>query len=193
MSIRIYSRKVLTPAKEFTISMLSRLRWRARSSDNSLLSHDLFEGIFARVALATDIELFDEFPSRYEAVAARQHRWARGDWQLLPWLLGRRYTGPGKRNQIRIPTIGRWKILDNLRRTLSAPAAFLTLVAGWFLSHSSPWPWTLFILATVAIPSILRLIGLIPRRKGIFCEAIFAAYLGIWLSAHVRLDCRSPS
>ena len=99
--------------------------------ENALLSHDLFEGIFARVALATDIELFEEFPSRYEAVAARQHRWARGDWQLLPWLFGRGHSGPEKRNPVRIPTIGRWKILDNLRRTLSAPAAFLTLVVGW--------------------------------------------------------------
>ena len=62
---------------------------------NALLSHDLFEGIFARVALATDIELFEEFPSRYEAVAARQHRWARGDWQLLPWLFGRGHSGRG--------------------------------------------------------------------------------------------------
>ena len=57
--------------------------------DNTLLSHDLFEGIFARAALATDIELFDDFPSHYEVAAARQHRWARGDWQLLPWIFGR--------------------------------------------------------------------------------------------------------
>jgi cyclic beta-1,2-glucan glucanotransferase len=136
--------------------------------DNALLSHDLFEGIFARVALATDIELFEEFPSRYEAVAARQHRWARGDWQLLPWLFGRKSTGPWKRNSVRIPTIARWKILDNLRRTLSAPAAFLTLVAGWLLPHSSPLAWPLFILATVAIPALLPFfIGLAPRRKGI--------------------------
>ena len=147
--------------------------------DNALLSHDLFEGIFARVALATDIELFDEFPSRYEAVAARQHRWARGDWQLFPWLFGRRYTGPGKKNLVRIPTIGRWKILDNLRRTLSAPAAFLTLVAGWLLPLSSPWAWTLFILATVAIPALLPFfIGLVPRRKGISLRSHFRGVFG---------------
>ncbi len=136
--------------------------------DNALLSHDLFEGIFARVALATDIELFEEFPASYEAVAARQHRWARGDWQLLPWLFARQYTRQGKRNPVRIPIIGRWKILDNLRRSLSAPAAFLTLVAGWLLPHSSHWIWTVFILATVAIPVLLPFfIGLVPRRKGI--------------------------
>ena len=57
--------------------------------DNTLLSHDLLEGIFARAALASDIELFEEFPSHYGVAAARQHRWARGDWQLLPWLFGK--------------------------------------------------------------------------------------------------------
>jgi cyclic beta-1,2-glucan synthetase len=145
-----------------------------KASENALLSHDLFEGIFARAALATDIELFEEFPSRYEAVAARQHRWARGDWQLFPWLFGRRYMGPGKRNPVRIPTIGRWKILDNLRRTLSGPGAFLTLVAGWLLPHSSPWRWTLFVFATVAIPALLPFfIGLIPRRRGISLRSHF--------------------
>ena len=146
--------------------------------ENALLSHDLFEGIFARVALATDIELFEEFPSRYEAIAARQHRWARGDWQLLPWLFGRGHSGTEKRNPVRIPIIGRWKILDNLRRTLSAPAAFLTLVVGWLLPPASPWVWTLFILATIAIPALLPFfIGLIPRRKGISLRSHFRGVL----------------
>jgi cyclic beta-1,2-glucan glucanotransferase len=144
-------------------------------SENSVLSHDLFEGIFARVALATDIELFDEFPSRYEAVTARQHRWARGDWQLLPWLFGR---GRRKRNPFVIPAIGRWKIFDNLRRTLSAPAAFLTLIVGWLLPPASPWLWTGFIFATVAIPALLPfLIGLYPRRKNISKRSHFRGVL----------------
>jgi cyclic beta-1,2-glucan synthetase len=139
-----------------------------KAPENALLSHDLFEGIFARVALATDIELFEEFPASYEAVAARQDRWARGDWQLLPWLLGHGPTVPGKNVAVRIPTIGRWKILDNLRRTVSAPAAFLTLVAGWFLPPASPWVWARFIVGTVAIPALLPFfLGLSPRRKGI--------------------------
>ena len=139
-----------------------------KAPENALLSHDLFEGIFARVALATDIELFEEFPLRYEAVAARQDRWARGDWQLLPWLLGRGQSGRGKQNPVRIPIIGRWKIIDNLRRTLSAPAAFLTLVVGWLLPHPFPSVWTGFIFGTIAIPALLPFfIGLSPRRSGI--------------------------
>ncbi|HET6676245.1 MAG TPA: hypothetical protein VFG71_12950, partial [Nitrospiraceae bacterium] len=134
--------------------------------DNAMLSHDLFEGIFVRVALATDIELFEAFPSHYEAAAARQHRWARGDWQLLPWVLGHR--GSKARRSAEIPAVGRWKILDNLRRTLSAPAAFLTLVAGWVMPGTSPWVWSGFILATIAVPSLLPfLLGLYPRRRGI--------------------------
>ncbi len=68
--------------------MPSRRRSRARSPENALLSHDLFEGLFARAGLLTDVDLFEEFPSNYEVAARRQHRWVRGDWQLLPWILG---------------------------------------------------------------------------------------------------------
>ena len=63
-----------------------------RVPENTLLSHDLFEGIFARAGLVSDVELVDEYPARYDVAAARAHRWARGDWQLLPWVLG-----PGRR------------------------------------------------------------------------------------------------
>ena len=147
--------------------------------ENALLSHDLFEGIFARVALATDIELFEEFPSRYEAIAARQERWARGDWQLLPWLFGRGQSGRTKQNPLRIPTIGRWKIFDNLRRTLSAPTAFLTLVVGWLLPLASPWVWTRFVLGTIAIPALLPFfMGLSPRRRGISLRSHIRGVLG---------------
>ena len=136
--------------------------------ENTLLSHDLLEGIFARAALATDIELFDDFPSHYEAAAARQHRWARGDWQLLPWIFGRGGLSKEERRKVRIPAISRWKMLDNLRRTLSAPCMFLTLVVGWLVPGISPWMWTRFILAMVAIPSLIPfLVGLNPRLGGI--------------------------
>jgi cyclic beta-1,2-glucan synthetase len=142
--------------------------------DNAMLSHDLFEGLFARAALATDIELFEAFPAHYEAAAARQHRWARGDWQLLPWLFGRGHTGAEPHRAVVIAAIGRWKILDNLRRTLSAPAAFLTLIVGWLLPEQSAWVWSGFILTTIAIPSLLSfVIGLYPRRSGIALRTHF--------------------
>jgi cyclic beta-1,2-glucan synthetase len=128
-----------------------------RVPDNALLSHDLFEGVFARAGLVTDVELFESAPSHYGVAAARQHRWARGDWQLLPWILGSR-----------IPVVGRWKMLDNLRRTVSAPATYLTLVVAWLMPGTSPTIWSVFILATVAVPTLLPVLGgLLPRGRGI--------------------------
>jgi cyclic beta-1,2-glucan synthetase len=136
--------------------------------ENTLLSHDLFEGIFARTALATDIELFDDFPSHYEAAAARQHRWARGDWQLLPWIFARGNVPEEKGRKVRIPAFSRWKMIDNLRRTLSAPSMFLTLLAGWLVPQVSPWLWTTFVLATISIPALIPfLTGLNTRLGGI--------------------------
>lgn len=147
--------------------------------DNAMLSHDLFEGLFARAALATDIELFEAFPAHYEAAAARQHRWARGDWQLLPWLFGRAYTGSEPSRAVVIPGIGRWKILDNLRRTLVAPTAFLTLIVGWILPEQSAWVWSGFILITIATPSLFSFVlGLYPRRSGIDWRSHFRGTAG---------------
>ncbi len=146
--------------------------------ENTLLSHDLFEGIFARAALATDVELFDEFPAHYEAAAARQHRWARGDWQLLPWIFGWGGLSKEERKKVKIPAISRWKMLDNLRRTLSAPSMFLTLIVGWLVPQVSPWMWTRFILATVAVPSLIPfLAGLSPRIGGISKRSHFRGVL----------------
>ena len=128
-----------------------------RVPENALLSHDLFEGVFVRAGLVTDVELFESAPSHYGVAVAREHRWARGDWQLLPWIL-----------RSGIPVIGRWKMLDNLRRTLSAPAAFLTLVVAWTLPGTSPAMWSAFIVATIVIPSLLPVFGgLVPHRRGI--------------------------
>ncbi|MCB0310283.1 MAG: hypothetical protein KDD42_03550, partial [Bdellovibrionales bacterium] len=133
-----------------------------RVPDNALLSHDLFEGIFARVALATDIELLDDFPPRFNVFASRQHRWVRGDWQLLPWL--RRYVPHQKQRRMRNPisALGRWKLLDNLRRSLMAPSSFLLLVFTWFLVPSGAFIWIgcvvvayLFGFFTTLINSIL--------------------------------------
>ncbi|HEX4641840.1 MAG TPA: glucoamylase family protein [Candidatus Acidoferrales bacterium] len=139
----------------------------SKVQENTLLSHDLLEGIFARAALASDIELFEEFPSHYGVSAARQHRWARGDWQLLPWLFGKGNASGSKAGHFSIPLISRWKMLDNLRRTLSAPALFLTFLLGWLIHGLSPLVWTGFALAMISIPPLMPfLAGLRPVRKG---------------------------
>ena len=141
-----------------------------RVPENALLSHDLFEGVFARAGLVTDIELFDEFPSNYLVSAARQHRWARGDWQLLPWILGRgpRRHGPAAA-ATPIPGIARWKMVDNLRRTLSAPLDAGHARRGLDAPVGArPALWTAFVLASVIVPAALPVLaGLLPRRQGI--------------------------
>ncbi|HWG59618.1 MAG TPA: glucoamylase family protein [Candidatus Acidoferrales bacterium] len=160
--------------------------------ENALLSHDLFEGTFARAALASNIELFEEYPAHYPTGTARQHRWVRGDWQLLPWILGfrKQSTGPGTR--ARIPAVARWKMLDNLRRSLSPLAAFSTLIAAWLIPSASPWIWTRFIVLMIAIPALLPfMIGINPRRgvskrsyiRGIVTDlALSAAQTGLGLA-----------
>ncbi|HWC04555.1 MAG TPA: glucoamylase family protein [Methylomirabilota bacterium] len=137
-----------------------------RVPDNALLSHDLFEGIFARAGLVTDIELFEEFPRDYEVAAGRQYRWARGDWQLLPWFLQGDVIAGGR--GAGIPLIGVWKIADNLRRTLSPPTAWLTLIAACALPPGPALVWTAFVLLTIALPALLpALADVIPARSGI--------------------------
>jgi len=147
-----------------------------RTSDSTLLSHDLFEGVFARAGLASDVEVVEEFPARYDVGALRHHRWARGDWQLLPWIFGR---GPKTKDKDcandALPAIGRWKMLDNLRRTLSAPVAVLALLAGWTAPFDAALVWTIFVISTIVMPTLIPVIGAIPPRRP-----------GITLASHIR-------
>src|SRR6185436_11060140 len=112
-----------------------------RVPENALLSHDLFEGVHARTALVSDIEVVDDFPSSVLAHAGRQRRWVRGDWQILLWLFPWVPTRHGiERN--RLTTISRWKILDNLRRSLVPPTMLALLLSAWTWLPGSPWAWT---------------------------------------------------
>ncbi|MBK5356084.1 glycosyl transferase [Pseudomonas sp. TH41] len=140
-----------------------------RVGDNRLLSHDLFEGIFARAGLASDVEVVEEPPARFDVTAKRLHRWTRGDWQLLPWVLGH-WKGPQA-----VPPIGRCKMLDNLRRSLLAPFTLASLVLCWWLPLPVALLATLFVLVTLAVPALLPIAcSLIPRRRGIRLRNHFA-------------------
>ena len=131
-----------------------------RVPQNAMLSHDLFEGIFARSGLVSDVEFFDEFPSNAQVAATRQHRWTRGDWQLAPWIFGR----AGRD----ISLINRWKMFDNLRRTLSPITTVLLLVAIWSQRDAPQGAWAAFVLAAIAFPGVLSLLdGLLPRHRDV--------------------------
>ena len=98
----------------------------------------------------------------------RHHRWARGDWQLLPWIFGRGPIAGTDQKRDAIPAIGRWKMLDNLRRTLSAPACMLALLAGWALPFAAACVWTGFVLSTILLPALIPVVAaIVPRRAGI--------------------------
>ena len=153
-----------------------------RVRESTLLSHDLFEGTFARAGLASDIEVVEEFPSRYDVAAARQHRWTRGDWQLAPWVLGRGDAAAGGTGSA-LPLIGRWKMLDNLRRSLSAPACVAALVAGWLLPVRLALLWTVFVVLTIAVSTLLPVLSaIVPRRARVTAVSHLRA-----LVADVRL------
>ncbi|WP_090547583.1 GH36-type glycosyl hydrolase domain-containing protein [Paraburkholderia caballeronis] len=148
-----------------------------RVPDNTMLSHDLFEGIFARAGLASDIEVVEAFPSRYDVGAARQHRWARGDWQLLPWLVAM-----NRRPDLRLRATGRWKMLDNLRRTLTAPAGFIALLVGFTLPLPAALLWSAFVVATIGLPVLLPVLGaLMPHWRRAQVKMTTRSLLHVWL------------
>ncbi len=148
-----------------------------RTPENHLLSHDLFEGIFARSALATDVEVLDEQPSAYHVQVGRQHRWVRGDWQLLPWLLPMVPTVTGRRkNDLRL--LDAWKVCDNLRRSLLAPSLVLLLAAGWLLPARVTGAVTALGLGVLLVPALSRLLLDIVRETAQPSRSFFGSLGG---------------
>ena len=125
-----------------------------RFPDNRILSHDLVEGCHARAGLLSDVQLFEEYPARYSADVRRRHRWIRGDWQLLPWLLPWAPTAHDGWRKNALSVLSRWKILDNLRRSLVPASLLVLLLSGW-LWLPSVLSWTAAVLAMVLIPPLL--------------------------------------
>jgi cyclic beta-1,2-glucan synthetase len=126
-----------------------------RTPDNSLLSHDLFEGAHGRAGLVADLILLEDFPEHPLSYARRAHRWIRGDWQLVPWLFPR---VPGERGgglPNRLTRLSRWMIVDNLRRSVQPPAVLLLLVLGWLLSPETAVSWTLALAGVIGFPFLI--------------------------------------
>ncbi|MFN8471784.1 MAG: glucoamylase family protein [Anaerolineae bacterium] len=128
-----------------------------RFPENALLSHDLLEGTFARAGLVSDIELLDSYPTTYAAYAARLHRWIRGDWQISRWLLPQIPEASGAYTSNPLLLINRWKIFDNLRRSLLAPATVALLASAWAGLTAAPIAVTAFALSPLWLPLILRI------------------------------------
>jgi len=170
-----------------------------------LLSHDLLEGSYVRVGLATDIELLDVFPSSYIAWWSRQHRWIRGDWQIIDWLKTRVPESGGKVKSNLLSTFNRWKIFDNLRRSLVPPAMVALLLAGWFLT-SAPILWSLLIVGLFLWSVLNSFLSLIfhppppgtrfwrePRDRflrSLFTMIFLPDYAGMALDAIIRVAFR---
>ncbi len=142
---------------------------RDRLPENAVLSHDLLEGAYARAALVSDVELIEDYPTRYLVDASRHHRWARGDWQLLPWVLNPASGVSG---------LSRWKMIDNLRRSLTPILWIAASVAGWTLlpfSYAAQWQAVLIVSLFLSLTFGL-LDSLVPRDGRSTLSSHFAAF-----------------
>ena len=137
-----------------------------RFPENTILSHDLLEACHARSALVCDVEFYEEYPSRYNVDMDRRHRWIRGDWQITQWLLPR-VPGPDARRIANpLSTLSRWKIFDNLRRSLVPSALLLALLGSWFLFPEAGRAGSLLVLAIVLLPGLLGALAGMLRGPG---------------------------
>lgn len=141
-----------------------------------VLSHDLLEGVLGRAGLASDICVYEHFPPNYITYIRRMHRWIRGDWQLLPWLAPRIPVVGGRLVKNPIQLIDRWKILENLRRSLFFPCLFAFLVGAWLLAPSALPAWTLL---GIFAPAAFLVVGLTTRVVNGFRHP---ARRGLWMA-----------
>jgi hypothetical protein len=172
----LYGEGIFTGKGIYEVSVLHTVLNR-RFPRNSLLSHDLIEGAYARAGLVTDIELIDDYPSHYSAYTRRKHRWVRGDWQIAQWMFSR---VPDESNRMvpnPISLVSRWKIFDNLRRSLVEPFTFILFVAGWFWLPGGPIYWTIVTLLLFLFPTIVQFAFALGRaiasdREGAVAQAL---------------------
>ncbi len=153
-----------------------------RFPENRILSHDLLEGCYARSGLLSDVHLYEEYPARYQVDVKRQQRWIRGDWQIAHWLLPYVPGPDGRTLRNPLSALSRWKILDNLRRSLALVALTSLLLLGWS-TLPRPWLWTLAVLGMVLLPPLLLFLVDILRKSR---EVLLGQHLAIVLRAAGR-------
>ena len=137
--------------------------------ENLILSHDLIEGCHIRCGLINDLELFDDNPSNYIDDAKRHHRWTRGDWQIIGWLKNKVKNEKGEITKNQVNTIGRWKIFDNLRRSVLSLGVMVMIMFGYIISvvqggqGVSPAWFVLFAMVVVMCPIVFFILGQITQ------------------------------
>lgn len=194
----LYGEGIFTGKGIYEIETLHAVLDR-RFPRNALLSHDLIEGSYARVGLATDIELIDDYPSHLSAYNRRKHRWVRGDWQIAQWLFSQVPNEEGRFVPNPILTISRWKIFDNLRRSLVEPFTFFLLIAGWLGLPGGALYWTLITLFLIFVPTFVQLAfslgragfsetpGALRDAWSGFGQGLFIAFLNLAFLPHQTL------
>ena len=139
-----------------------------RFPENRILSHDLLEGCYTRSGLVSDVQLYEKYPDSYHADMKRRHRWIRGDWQIASWMTPFVPTAGSGLHKNPLSALSRWKIFDNIRRSLFPIAITLLIISSWLLLPKAGW-WTLTISAIVILPAILGSIWNILRKpKDVF-------------------------
>ncbi len=137
---------------------------RGNVPENTLLSHDLFEGIHGRCALVSNIILFEDYPPHYLAYTHRLHRWIRGDWQLVPWLFPRVPDEQNGKRPNKLSTLNRWKVIDNLRRSLLKPAILALLIIAWLLPPGPILVWTFLAISPFISTVLLEVLNAVLMR-----------------------------
>lgn len=162
-----------------------------RLPQNTVLSHDLLEGSYLHAGLIGDVELTDGYPYKVTSYFSRLHRWVRGDWQLLPWL-GRTVTNEtGERVPNPIPPMAKWKIFDNLRRSLSPICTLLALLLGMCFSGAAFGAAAAAAILSAASNLLLSGADLAFRRgaglRARYHSTIIAGFGGVILQTLVQL------
>lgn len=153
-----------------------------RFPENRILSHDLLEGCYARAGLLSDVHLYEDYPAHYSGDVSRRHRWVRGDWQLLGWLMAR-VPGPAARRQKNpLSWLSQWKLFDNLRRSLVPMALTLLLLLGWILL-ASPGFWTWAVIGIILIPPLIASVLEIFHKPR---EVLFRQHLAAVLDTAIQ-------
>ena len=129
-----------------------------RFPEDRILSHDLLEGCYARAGLLSDVQLYEEFPAGYLADVSRRHRWIRGDWQLASWLLWRVPTAGAAYQPNPLSALSKWKLMDNLRRSLVPVMSVLLLLVGW-IAMPDAWFWTMAVIGMLVIPAAIPVLS----------------------------------